>query len=31
MGSEVYVIDTKKTYVLDSKGVWHSKAAGDGD
>lgn len=31
MGSEVYVIDTQKTYVLDSKGVWHSKAAGDGD
>lgn len=31
IGSEVYVIDTKKTYVLDSKGVWHSKVAGDGD
>ena len=26
MGSEVYVIDTKKTYILDSKGIWHSKA-----
>ena len=31
MGSEVYVIETKKTYILDSKGVWHSKAAGDND
>ena len=30
MGSEVYVIETKKTYVLDSKGTWHSKN-GDGD
>ena len=26
MGSEVYVIETKKTYILDSKGTWHSKA-----
>ena len=26
MGSEVYVINTKKTYILDSKYVWHSKA-----
>ena len=25
MGSEVYVISTQKTYVLDSKGVWHPK------
>jgi hypothetical protein len=25
MGSEVYVIETKKTYILDGKGVWHSK------
>ena len=31
MGSEVYVIETQKTYVLDSKGIWHSKAIGDGD
>ena len=29
MGSEVYVIDTKKTYILDSKGIWHSKADDD--
>ena len=26
MGSEVYVIEDKKTYILDSKGIWHSKA-----
>ena len=25
MGTEVYVIHTKKTYILDSKGVWYSK------
>ena len=25
MGNEVYVIHTKKTYILDSKGVWYSK------
>ena len=25
-GSEVYVIENKKTYILDSKGVWHNKA-----
>lgn len=31
MGSEVYVIDTQKTYILDSKGVWHSRITGDGD
>ena len=31
LGSEVYVIETKKGYVLDSKGVWHSKAVGDND
>jgi hypothetical protein len=31
MGSEVYVIETQKTYILDSKGIWHSKATGDGD
>lgn len=31
MGSEVYVISTQKKYVLDSKGVWHSKNAGDND
>ena len=31
MGSEVYVIETQKTYVLDSKGVWHSKKTGDAD
>lgn len=31
IGSEVYVIETKKTYILDSKGNWHSKATGDGD
>lgn len=29
MGNEVYVIETKKTYILDSKGIWHSKATGD--
>ena len=29
MGNEVYVIDTQKTYILDSKGIWHSKATGD--
>ena len=31
MGSEVYVIETQKTYILDSKGVWHSKKTGDND
>ena len=30
MGCEVYVIETKKTYILDSKGAWHPKS-GDGD
>lgn len=25
MGSEVYVISTRKTYVLDSKHSWHPK------
>lgn len=29
MGSMVYVIDTQKTYILDSKGIWHSMAIGD--
>lgn len=29
MGSEVYVIETGKNYVLDSKGVWHSKSSPD--
>ena len=29
MGNEVYVISSQKTYILDSKGVWHSKALGD--
>jgi hypothetical protein len=29
MGSEVYVISEKKTYILDSKRVWHAKADGD--
>ena len=29
MGSEVYVIETQKTYILDSKGVWHSKVDND--
>ena len=29
IGSELYVIATKKTFVLDSKGIWHSKATGD--
>lgn len=24
-GSELYVISEKKTYILDSKGVWHPK------
>lgn len=31
MGSEVYVIETSKTYILDSKGVWHSKSSSDND
>ena len=29
MGNEVYVISSQKTYILDSKGIWHSKAIGD--
>lgn len=29
MGNEVYVIATKKTYILDSCGIWHSKADGE--
>lgn len=29
MGNEVYVIATQKKYILDSKGIWHSKAIGD--
>lgn len=29
MGNEVYVIDTQKIYILDSKGIWHSKTIGD--
>ncbi len=29
MGSEVYVISEKKTYILDSKRVWHAKAEND--
>lgn len=29
MGNEVYVISSQKTYILDSKGIWHSKAVGD--
>ena len=29
MGNEVYVIQTKKTYILDSKGIWYSKKDGD--
>ena len=29
MGSEVYVISEKKTYILDSKRVWHAKADND--
>jgi hypothetical protein len=29
MGSEVYVIENKKTYILDSKNTWHSKADGE--
>ena len=29
MGNEVYVINSQKTYILDSKGKWHSKATGD--
>ena len=28
-GNEVYVISSQKTYILDSKGIWHSKAVGD--
>lgn len=31
MGSEVYVIANKKTYILDSKRTWHSKRDNDGD
>ena len=27
--NEVYVIATQKKYILDSKGIWHSKAIGD--
>ena len=27
MGSEVYIISEKKTYILDSKRVWHVKLA----
>ena len=30
MGSEVYVIANRKTYILDSKGSWHPKAT-DGE
>jgi hypothetical protein len=26
MGSEVYVIENRRTYILDSKGMWHNKA-----
>ena len=26
MGSEVYVISEKKTYILDSKRTWHAKS-----
>ncbi len=29
IGSELYIIKNKKTYILDSKGIWHSKATGD--
>jgi hypothetical protein len=29
MGSEVYVISEKKTYILDSKKTWHAKADND--
>ena len=29
MGCEVYVIDTQKQYVLDSKCVWHSHTGDD--
>lgn len=29
MGCEVYVIETKTTYILDSKYVWHSKTSDD--
>ena len=29
MGSEVYVIETSKTYVLGSDNVWYSRGAGD--
>ena len=31
MGSEVYVIENKKTYILDSKKTWHSKKDDDDD
>ena len=31
MGSEVYIISEKKTYILDSKRVWHAKADNDDD
>ena len=30
MGCEVYVISTRKTYILDSKHAWHPKGE-DGD
>ena len=29
MGSEVYVISEKKTYILDSKRIWHAKVEND--
>ena len=28
MGSEVYVIENKETYILDSEGVWHPYSDG---
>lgn len=31
MGSEVYVIENKKIYILDSKKTWHSKRDDDDD
>ena len=31
MGSEVYVIENKKTYILDSKKTWRSKRDDDDD
>ena len=31
IGSEIFIIESQKGYILDSKGIWHSKTIGDGD